>query len=230
MAKTERLRFLDSLAPSLFDNENKEIVTRLQRQINPTIVEYLSNPNAVLLQNKILTIVFWDVSGFSILCEKLIEHPELVAEFLREYFDVATKIIHEFRGVVDKFIGDGILTYFGFKENDEDGDGYIGAKNAILAALKLKRSFEDIKNNWLHMCKKVIEIHIHIDIKCGINTALVLVGLLRSGERDQFTVIGTHVNLASRLGGRAKEGEIIISPFTMTKIPGKFHVEAYHNI
>ena len=139
MTNTQRLRFLDSLAPSLFDNENKEIVTRLQRQIDPTIVEYLSNPNAVLLQNKILTIVFWDVSGFSILCEELIDHPELVTEFLREYFDVATKIIHEFRGVVDKFIGDGILTYFGFKENDEDGDGYIGAKNAILAALKLKR-------------------------------------------------------------------------------------------
>jgi class 3 adenylate cyclase len=226
MTNTQRLRFLDSLAPSLFDNENKEIVTRLQRQIDPTIVEYLSNPNAVLLQNKVLTIVFWDVSGFSILCEKLIDHPELIAEFLREFFDVATKIIHECRGVVDKFIGDGILAYFGFKEDDDDGDSYIGAENAISAALKLKRSFEEIKNNWLQMCKKVIEIDIHIDIKCGINTGLVLVGLLRSGERDQFTVIGTHVNLASRLEGRAKEGEIIISPFTMTKLQGKFHVEA----
>ena len=97
---------LDSIAPSLFDNENREIVTRLQRQVDPTVVEYLSNPNAVLLQNKVLTIVFWDISGFSVLCEKLIDHPELVAEFLREYLGDGTKIIHEYGGIVDKFIGD----------------------------------------------------------------------------------------------------------------------------
>ena len=77
--------------------------------MDPAVVEYLSNPNAVLLQNKVLTIVFWDISSFSILCEKLINHPELVAEFLREYLGVATKIIHEHMGIVDKFIGDGIL-------------------------------------------------------------------------------------------------------------------------
>ncbi len=226
MTSTQRLKFLDSIAPSLFDNENREIVTRLQRQVDPTVVEYLSNPNAVLLQNKVLTIVFWDISGFSVLCEKLIDHPELVAEFLREYLGIATKIIHAYGGVVDKFIGDGILSYFGFKENNEDKDGHIGAENAILTALKLKRSFESVKNNWLQIWKKVIDFDIHIDIKCGMNTGPVLVGLLRSGERDQFTVIGTHVNLASRLEGRAEKGEIIISPFTMAKVGGKFHVES----
>jgi class 3 adenylate cyclase len=44
--------------------------------------------------------------------------------------------------------------------------------------------------------------------------------------RDQFTVIGTHVNLASRLEGRAEKDEIIISPFTMAKVGGKFHVKS----
>ena len=226
MTNTQRLKFLDSIALTLFDDENREILTHLQRQVDPAVVEYLSNPNAVLLQNKVLTIVFWDISGFSVLCEKLKDHPELVAEFLREYFGIATKIIHEHMGIVDKFIGDGILAYFGFKEKDYDKEGYIGAENAILAAIKLKRSFEDFKNNWLQILKKVIEIEINIDVKCGINTGSVLVGLLRSGERDQFTVIGTHVNLASRLEGRAEEGEIIISTFTMAKVKGKFNVEA----
>ena len=67
---------------------------------------------------------------------------------------------------------------------NDDKDGDIGAENAILAALKLKKSFENVKNNWLQILKKVIEFDIHIDIKCGMNTGLVLVGLLRSGERD----------------------------------------------
>ncbi|MGE0243809.1 MAG: adenylate/guanylate cyclase domain-containing protein [Nitrososphaeraceae archaeon] len=229
MTNIQRSSFLDSIASSLFfDSENREIVTHLQRQVDPTVVEYLSNPNAVLLQNKVLTIVFWDISGFSILCEKLKDHLELIAEFLKEYLGNATRIIHEYGGVVDKFIGDGILAYFGFKENDDndDRDGHIGAENAILAALKLKRSFEDVKNNWIEIWKKVIDSDIHTDIKCGINTGLVLVGLLRSGERDQFTVIGTNVNLSSRLEGIAEGGQVIISPFTMAKIQGKFHVEA----
>jgi class 3 adenylate cyclase len=224
MTNTQRLKFLDSIVPSLFNDENREIVTHLQRQVDPAVVEYLSNPHAILLQNKILTIAFWDISDFSNLCEKLKDHPELIAEFLREYLELATTIIHEYRGVVDKFIGGGILSYFGFKEKD-DKDGFIGAENAILAALTLRRSFEAVKTNWLQIWKKIIDPDIHIDIKCGMNTGLVLVGLLRSGERDQFTVIGSHVNLASRLEGRAEEGEIIISSFTMAKVQRKFHAK-----
>jgi hypothetical protein len=48
----------------------------------------------------------------------------------------------------------------------------------------LKRSFEDNKNNWLQIWNKVIDFDIHSDVKCGINTGPVLVGLLRSGEND----------------------------------------------
>ena len=59
-----------------------------------------------------------------------------------------------------------------------------------------------------------------------MNTGRVLVGLLRGGEREKFTVIGTHVNLASRLEGRAENDEIIISPFTMSKVKGKFQVKS----
>jgi adenylate cyclase len=62
----------------------------------------------------------------------------------------------------------------------------------------------------LQIWNKVIDFDIHINVKCGMNTGSVLVGLLRSGERDQFTVIGTHVNLASRLEEIAEGNEIII--------------------
>ncbi|MGA8565150.1 MAG: hypothetical protein WB587_10405, partial [Nitrososphaeraceae archaeon] len=68
---------------------------RLQRQLDSAVVEYLSNPHAPLIQNKILTIVFWDISHFSNLSEKLKRYPEMVAMFLNEYLTMAIPIIHE---------------------------------------------------------------------------------------------------------------------------------------
>lgn len=208
---------------SLFAAENQKILTRLQRQVDPAIVEYLSDPNAVLIQNKIMTIVFWDISNFSDLSEKLKDHPELIAVFLNEYFAIAIPIIHEHNGIVDKFIGDGILAYFGFTEVGVDGSN--GAYSAVLAAIKLISSFKAFKANWTDTIKMITNSDIGIDLKCGINTGSVLVGLLGSGVRDQFTVIGTNVNLASRLEGKAEGGQIVLSPHTMEKVKGKFDLK-----
>ena len=170
-----------------------------------------------------MTIVFWDISNFSDLSEKLKDHPELIAVFLNEYFAIAIPIIHEYNGIVDKFIGDGILAYFGFTEAGVDGSN--GASSAVLAAIKLISSFKAFKANWTDTIKMITNSDIGIDIKCGINTGSVLVGLLGSGVRDQFTVIGTNVNLASRLEGKAEGGQIVLSPYTMEKVKGKFDLK-----
>ena len=224
MTEEEKSRFLDDINLAISDNANQKILTRLQRQLDPAIIEYLSDPNATLIQNRVLTIVFWDISNFSKLTEVFKDHPELIAVFLNEYLGVAVPIIHEYGGIIDKFIGDGILAYFGFKEPDDDGS--IGASNAILAALSLKKAFQNFKHNWLDIWKTVSNFDISIDVKCGVNTGFVLVGLMGSQERDQFTVIGTHVNLASRLEGIAEADQIVISQYTMEKVAQKFNLES----
>jgi class 3 adenylate cyclase len=223
MTEAEKSKFLDDINLSISDNANQKILTRLQRQLDPAIIEYLNDPYATLIQNRLMTIVFWDISNFSKLTEVFKDHPELIAVFLNEYLGVAVPIIHEYGGIIDKFIGDGILAYFGFKESDVDGS--IGASNAILTALKLKKSFQIFKQNWLDLWKTVTNFDITIDIKCGINTGSVLVGLMGSEERDQFTVIGTHVNLASRLEGIAESDQIVISQYTKEKILEKFNLK-----
>jgi adenylate cyclase len=224
MTEEEKTRFLDDINVAISDNANQKILTRLQRQLDPAIIEYLSDPHAPLIQNRVMTIVFWDISNFSKLTEVFKDHPELIAVFLNEYLGVAVPIIHEYGGIIDKFIGDGILAYFGFTEPDDDGS--IGASNTILAALKLKNAFQIFKQNWLDIWKTVNNFDINIDIKCGINTGSVLVGLMGSQERDQFTVIGTHVNLASRLEGIAEGDQIVISQYTMEKVAQKFNLES----
>ncbi len=223
MTEDEKARFLDDLNLSISDNANQKILTRLQRQLDPAIIEYLSDPHAILIQNKVMTIVFWDISNFSKLTEIFKDHPELIAVFLNEYLGVAVPIIHEYGGIIDKFIGDGILAYFGFKETDDDGS--IGASNAIVAALKIKKAFQFFKKNWLDIWSTVTNFDTNIDIKCGINTGSVLVGLMGSQERDQFTVIGTHVNLASRMEGISEADQIVISQYTKEKVSQKFNME-----
>jgi len=223
MTESEKSKLLDDINLSISDNANQKILTRLQRQLDPAIIEYLSDPYAILIQNKVMTIVLWDISNFSKLTEDFKDHPELIAVFLNEYLGVAVPIIHEYGGIVDKFIGDGILAYFGF--NDRDDDGRVGASNAVLAALKLKESFQIFKQYWLDIWKTVTNVDISIDIKCGINTGSVLVGLMGSQERDQFTVIGTHVNLASRLEGIAEGDQIVISQYTKEKVLEKFNLK-----
>lgn len=223
MTEDEKARFLDDLNLSISDNANQKILTRLQRQLDPAIIEYLSDPHATLIQNRVMTIVFWDISNFSKLTEIFKDHPELIAVFLNEYLGVAVPIIHEYGGIIDKFIGDGIMAYFGFKETDDDGS--IGASNAIIAALKIKNAFQFFKKNWLDIWSTVTNFDTNIDIKCGINTGFILVGLMGSQERDQFTVIGTHVNLASRMEGIAETDQIVISQYTKEKVLQKFNME-----
>ena len=106
----------------------------------------------------------------------------MVAMFLNEYLTMAIPIIHEYGGVVDKFMGDGILAYFGFIEHSDDESN--GSIDAIFAALKLKKSFQTVKRDWTDIWKSIINSDIDVDIKCGINTGNVLVGLTGSTSKE----------------------------------------------
>ena len=101
--------------------------TSLEKYVDPVVLEQIRDPELVTMQNKILTVVFWDISGFSVLCERLQFHQELVVAFLREFFSEAAVIIQKYEGVLDKFIGDGIMAFFGFKDTHVQDNGKKGA-------------------------------------------------------------------------------------------------------
>jgi class 3 adenylate cyclase len=180
----------------------------------------------VTLQNKILTIAFWDISGFSILCEKLKSHKELIVEFLREYFSEAALIIRKYEGVLDKFMGDGIMAFFGYKDTDVYDNGKKGAISAVKAAMDLRDFFEDMKLEWINIwITKTGRQEISTDLRCGMNTGNVLVGLILTEVRDQFTTIGGNVNLASRLESVANKDQIIVSSSTRIRIKDQFNLK-----
>lgn len=126
---------------------------------------------------------------------------------MEDYFDQAGKIISNHKGILDKFIGDGIMAYFGYPN---DCDNF--PSESVMAALDFKTRFQKIKEKhtsiWLSYNGKEIDVH----LKCGIHIGKVLFGILETDSRKLVTVIGREVNFASRLVEEvAEKDEIIVS-------------------
>ena len=239
MTDTERLRhlqgFLGTEPPDVLSHlRHKPIVygkrvlsdiakyVSLEKFLDPSIYRILGDPELYQLQSKNMTIVFWDISYFSVLCKHLDKQPILITGFLRDYSDMTINCIHHHRGIVDKLNGDGILSFFGLNNDDQMN----GAHDAILAALELRQNFESIKRKWIEIWSKDFgHEKISLDIKCGINTGAVLFGLLDTDTRSQVTILGSPVNLASRLESIAENDQIIVSPYVKDLVQAEFNLQ-----
>lgn len=162
------------------------------------------------LKKYMLTVAFWDVRGFSFMCEQLKENPDLISEFIREYNAVAVEIINNNGGIVDKFIGDGIMALY-IPNQDDPACIKDSALNAIKSAIQIRDRFRDLVRTHSRVWSQHSAQEISIDIGCGIHTAPVLFGDLGNSKRRNITAIGSNVNLASRIEGYSNEGKILIS-------------------
>lgn len=190
----------------------------LRRYFDPKVFDTIERqPSLLSMKSRTLTICFWDIRGFSLLCEILKAHPTLIAGFLREYCEVAAKTIFEQSGVLDKFVGDGVMALFGVLNGGED-EGRIDAIAAVRAALELRPRFDDVVAQWMQEWKLYTPQKIEIGLGCGIHTGEALVGNVGTDFRDQFTALGPHVNFAARIAARAKPGEILVSQSTEARV------------
>jgi adenylate cyclase len=122
-------------------------------------------------------------------------------------------------------MGDGIMAFFGYKDTDINDNGRKGATNAVKAAIELKDFFNDMKLEWINLwITRTGQQQISADLRCGMNTGNVLVGLILTEVRDQFTTVGKNVNLASRLESVANKDQIIVSSFTKIRIEDQYNL------
>lgn len=142
------------------------------------------------------TILFTDVRGFTAFSET--RDPEKIVGDLNEYFGIATELVLEYGGYVDKFIGDAVLGVFGVPIFHTDH-----AERAVKAAVAMQKKFQQRADDNSNPLLSRIGI--------GINTGVVVSGNLGSQVKMEYTVIGDTVNVASRLNSLAGSGEIIIS-------------------
>lgn len=159
-------------------------------------------------------ILFSDIRSFTSISEKI--EPELVVEFLNQYFTAMVKCINANGGSVNKYIGDAIMAVWG-----ELGHTDSDTEKAINAALDMRKSL--IQFNKGRGTDKKPKIFIGI----GINTGEVIAGQIGSEDRLEYTVIGDTVNLASRVESLTKVfgADILITGNSYEKVKGIFNLE-----
>lgn len=210
--------------------ENEKKITFMKRYFDPRVFGVIEkNPDLLNIQTKTLTVVFWDIRNFSSLCEILKAHPTLIAGFLKEYFKVASDTIFKHQGVLDKFIGDGVMALFGAL-NGKDKEGRPDATNAVKAAIEMKECFNQVLKNWMNQWVLYTPQTIDIGLGCGIHTGETLVGNVGTESRDQFTALGPHVNFAQRIERKAVKGQILISASTKARISDHFELNKIYTV
>ncbi|MDB6129596.1 MAG: cyaB 1 [Verrucomicrobiales bacterium] len=194
----------------------------LRRYFDPKVFEVISRePEILEVKQRLITITFWDVRQFSKLCEILKNSPTLISGFLQDYCEAAAKTIFANNGLLDKFIGDGVMALFGVLNHQED-KGERDAIHAVRAAIELRKLFEEVVCIWMPKWKLYTAELIDVGLGCGIHTGEVLAGNVGTEFRDQFTALGPNVNLANRIAGRASAGQILLSQPTAERVKNEF--------
>ena len=198
-----------------FNNLSKGLAERdkvrdmLGKVTSPAIATELMNREINLGgEERLVTILFADIRNFTSLCENLA--PQKSLELLNRYLQEMSEVIEEYDGVVDKYIGDGLMALFGAPISKEDDH-----QRAALAALEIVRR--------LALLDKILAAEglPHPDVGIGLNTAVVIAGNIGSASRLNYTVLGDGVNLASRLEGLTKRYlvPIVVGEETFKQVP-----------
>lgn len=194
---------------SYFLQSEKQAISNLFHQyVSPNLLqELLDNPDAIALggARKEAVILFADIRGFTGLCED--KPPEEIITFLNMYFDAVTKEIFSHGGVLDKYIGDGLMAFFGvpiFRGNE--------ACQAVEAAVKMQAAVKRLKLT--HNDKFPVD-----KIGIGIHGGMVVVGNVGSERHMEYTLLGDIVNVAARLESLSRNGEILVSKWVYDRLP-----------
>lgn len=152
---------------------------------------------------KRLSVLFVDLEGFTRLMDTADEF--LVAGMLNSYFEVMTEVATEYGGTINKFMGDGAMVFFG----DARSQGVVmDAVASVEAAMEMNARFELLSRQWQRSGGAPLHL------RMGIHTGYCLLGNFGCATRRDYTALGSVVNLASRLEGLARRGEILVSADT----------------
>lgn len=194
-------------------HKEQKIRNIFQKYVPKAVIDqFFASPERMLVgEDRILALLFSDIRGFTTISERM--RPNEVVESLNAYFELMVDIIMHNHGVVDKYMGDAIMAFYGAPERTRHE-----ASEAVQSAFEMLEALKDF-NVWQTQRGRP-EFRIGI----GINYGVVTVGNIGSEKKMDYTVIGDMVNIGSRLEGLTKvyDQPIIISESVAKKIEKQF--------
>ena len=202
-------RAFDSMAAGLAERDNmRDILGKVAS--NDVVARLLEGGDIELGgEEREVTVMFTDIRNFTALVEKL--PPEQSLALLNEFLTVISEVIDAHGGVIDKYLGDGVMALFGAPVTREDD-----TQRALNCALEIRRRVEALGPV---LAARGLP---HPQIGIGINTSRVIAGNIGSPSRLNYTVLGDGVNLAARLEGLTKRYHvpIVVGCTTREKVGG----------
>ena len=188
-----------------------QIASKFGQYIPPELINEMNfDPESYTLEaeNREMTVLFSDIRGFTTISENL--SPAEISDLMNAYLTPMTKIIHENRGTIDKYIGDAIMAFWGAPIHNPEH-----ARFALKSALTMLEKLNAIRTEFTDRGWPNIYIGI------GLHTGTMSVGNMGSEFRLSYTVLGDAVNLGSRLEALTKNYgvELIVSETTKQAVP-----------
>jgi adenylate cyclase len=187
---------------------NRFIRETFGRYLTDEVVEtVLESPSGLQMggDKRKITMMMADLRGFTSLSERLA--PERVVAVLNRYLTTMVTIIKQYQGTIDEFIGDAVFVLFGAPVWQEDD-----AERAVACAVQMQLAMASV--NEQNKQEDLPEVEMGI----GVHTGQVVVGNIGSSERMKYGVVGSHVNLTSRIQSYTTGGQILISETTRKEV------------
>jgi adenylate cyclase len=177
----------------------------LPRQVAERVMK--AGPDALVPVEREVTVLFSDIRGFTTMSEGM--GPRDVLVMLDDYFGRMSQIVKGHDGVVGKFLGDGLLAFWGVPDRLDDH-----AVRAVRAARDMRRAVRELNQHRENHGQPPIRVGI------GIHTGTVAAGMLGGQLQSEYTIIGDAVNVASRIEGLTKEHDedVLISETTWLQL------------
>jgi class 3 adenylate cyclase/CheY-like chemotaxis protein len=205
--------------------EQLERLERLKRFFSPQLADLIVSGDAedpLKTHRRELTVVYLDLRGFTAFAEAA--EPEEVMEILREYHAAMGKLIFEYEGTLEHFAGDGMMIFFNDPAPVPDP-----AERAVRMSIAMRERVEELKARWR-------KLGFDLDFGVGIAQGYATIGAIGFEGRWEYGAIGTVPNLAARLCGEAKPGDILIpqrllgsvEEFVETEAMGELTLKGFH--
>jgi class 3 adenylate cyclase len=163
-------------------------------------------------RRKRVTVLFSDMSGYPALTERL--DPEETRDVMNRIFNEIARVVANYEGLLEKFIGDAVMAIFGISRSHADN-----AVRAVRAAGEIHAAVENINTELKNAIELTLSMH------SGINTGPIVTGVIDL-DKGCHGVLGGTVNLASRLSSLAQPGEILVAPETHKLVAPYFNTMA----